>query len=194
MALLAESLVEEWLNRNNFFTIRGVKHGVNEIDLLAVRHEQGRVIGWHVEVQVSFRPVGYICKLTDEMAVQTGRKKTSAKQRSEQEIRLCVAEWVRAKFNSNAKQKVREQLWPGLDWQFRLVHAEVKDKAELEMMSEMNINLIPFHKILYTLCLGGQSNFSGSAGGDLAEVVHYFGQWRSAEAYRPNDSKDLPAD
>jgi len=28
MALLAESVVEEWLNRNGFFTIRGIKHGV----------------------------------------------------------------------------------------------------------------------------------------------------------------------
>ncbi len=25
MALLAEELVEEWLNRNGFFTIRGIK-------------------------------------------------------------------------------------------------------------------------------------------------------------------------
>ena len=37
MALLAESLVEEWLNREGYFTIRGVKHGVGEMDLLAVR-------------------------------------------------------------------------------------------------------------------------------------------------------------
>lgn len=51
MALLAESLVEEWLNRDGFFTIRGVKHGVGEMDLLAVRPQpDGRVIGWHVEV------------------------------------------------------------------------------------------------------------------------------------------------
>lgn len=35
MALLGESLVEEWLNREGFFTIRGVKHGVGEMDLLA---------------------------------------------------------------------------------------------------------------------------------------------------------------
>lgn len=36
MALLAEELVEEWLNRNGFFTIRGIKLGVQEIDLLAI--------------------------------------------------------------------------------------------------------------------------------------------------------------
>jgi hypothetical protein len=31
MALLAESLVDEWLNRNGYFTIRGVKHGQGAI-------------------------------------------------------------------------------------------------------------------------------------------------------------------
>ncbi len=36
MALLAESLVEEWLNRQGFFTIRGIKQRISEIDLLAV--------------------------------------------------------------------------------------------------------------------------------------------------------------
>jgi hypothetical protein len=37
MALLAEELVEEWLNRQGYFTIRGIKLGVHEIDLLAIR-------------------------------------------------------------------------------------------------------------------------------------------------------------
>ena len=37
MAALAESLVDEWLNRQGFFTVRGLKHGVDEIDLLGVR-------------------------------------------------------------------------------------------------------------------------------------------------------------
>ena len=35
MALLAEALVEEWLNRTGYFTIRGIKAGNDEIDLLA---------------------------------------------------------------------------------------------------------------------------------------------------------------
>ena len=43
MALLAESLVEEWLNRKGFFTIRGLKQDVDEIDLLAVAHRGSSV-------------------------------------------------------------------------------------------------------------------------------------------------------
>jgi len=37
MSLLAEEIVEEWLNRDGYFTIRGIKLGVHEIDLLALK-------------------------------------------------------------------------------------------------------------------------------------------------------------
>lgn len=60
MALLDEQLVEEWLNRKQFFTMRGIKCGVDEIDLLAVRYNKTQNDYWHVEVQVSYRPIGYI--------------------------------------------------------------------------------------------------------------------------------------
>jgi hypothetical protein len=66
MALLAEQLVNEWLNRHGFFTLHGIKIGVDEIDLLGVRATKGRLEGWHVECQVSFRPVAYISKLSRE--------------------------------------------------------------------------------------------------------------------------------
>ena len=36
MAQSHEKLVEEWLRRNNYFTIRSAKIGVAEIDLLAL--------------------------------------------------------------------------------------------------------------------------------------------------------------
>ena len=58
MALIDEQLVEEWLNRSNFFTIRGIKCWLGEIDLLAIRQQGDTKEFWHIEVQVSFRPVG----------------------------------------------------------------------------------------------------------------------------------------
>jgi hypothetical protein len=75
VALLGESLVEEWLNRKGFFTICGVKHGVDEIDLLAVRPEHGgNLVGWHVEVQISFRPIGFIAKLPKSASESRSRR------------------------------------------------------------------------------------------------------------------------
>jgi hypothetical protein len=37
MAALAESLVDEWLNRQGFFTVRGLKHGADEMRKNALR-------------------------------------------------------------------------------------------------------------------------------------------------------------
>lgn len=58
MALVAETLVEEWLNRKGYFTIRGAKTGQGEIDLLAVSFREPDAL--HVEVSVSARAIGYI--------------------------------------------------------------------------------------------------------------------------------------
>src|SRR6266496_383246 len=101
MALLAESLVEEWLNRDGFFTIRGVKHGVGEMDLLAVRPQSdGSVIGWHVEVQISFRPIGYIAKLTRDILGESKRSPSSVVKRTSEQVESCARQWVQAKFRA----------------------------------------------------------------------------------------------
>jgi hypothetical protein len=61
MALLAEETVEEWLNRQWYFTIRGIKLGVHEIDLLGIRQTSDGADKRHVEVQVSMRPPKQQC-------------------------------------------------------------------------------------------------------------------------------------
>lgn len=169
MALLGESLVEEWLNREGFFTIRGVKHGVGEMDLLAVKPQSsGGVIGWHVEVQLSFRPIGFIAKLPK--APNQGRQ--SARKRSSEEIDLCARGWVNDKFRAEDKTRLRDQLWPGITWGFHLVHAVVREKRELTVFANEGVILHPFHDILSSLSTRG--SFSASAGGDLAEIVTYY--------------------
>ena len=175
MALLAESLVEEWLNRQGFFTIRGLKHGVREMDILAIRRDAtGQVEGRHIEVQVSFRPVGYICPLTDRIAKTSNRKKTSAKNRSEEEIRQCAEDWVEKKFLSKKKRAAREELWSGLHWSFHLVHGVVKEQKELQTIQSNQVQLVAFMKVLLELCNQEGENVSASAGGDLADILHYY--------------------
>ena len=78
MALLAEEVVEEWLNRQGYFTIRGIRLGVDEIDLVAVMLRSGKTPDCrHVEVQASMRPVSYISKVP-KSACKTGRAANSA--------------------------------------------------------------------------------------------------------------------
>lgn len=86
MALLAEALVDEWLNRKGFFTVRGIKHGVEEIDLLGVRSIPGGHEAWHVEVQASFRPMGYLSPMPSALAAELGVNRRSAKKRSDELI------------------------------------------------------------------------------------------------------------
>jgi hypothetical protein len=73
MSLLGEEVVEEWLNRNGYFTIRGVKLGVDEIDILAIKPLSGsRHKCRHIEVQVSINPVSYITKVPAAVRKETG--------------------------------------------------------------------------------------------------------------------------
>jgi len=171
VALPGESLVEEWLNREGFFTIRGVKHGVDEMDLLAIKpQDDGRVIGWHVEVQISFRPIGFIAKLPKT----SSGSRLSARKRTVEEIEGCARTWVELKFRVEPKLRTREQLWPGVDWTYHFVHAVVREQCELDMFKSEGIRLHPFHEILSTLAKRKTHSFSGSAGGDLAEIVSYY--------------------
>jgi len=58
MALIAEEVVEEWLNQRGYFTIRGIKLGCDDMDILAVRIKDGEPDLRHYEVQASVKPIG----------------------------------------------------------------------------------------------------------------------------------------
>lgn len=174
MALLAESLVDEWLNRKGFFTVRGIKHGVGEIDLLGVRPSQGSLEAWHVEVQASFRPIGYIAPLTKESVAGFARSKTSMKARSSTLLQSSVAAWVEKKFTSKSKVAARELAWPQLKWKYVVVHAVVREPAELEAMEFHGIEIIPLHRVLTELSHDAATGIKGGAGTDLSEVIEYF--------------------
>jgi len=197
MALLAETLVEEWLNRRRFFTIRGVRQGVDEIDLLAVRYREAQhPEAWHVESQVSFRPVGYITPLERELARELGKKSTSVFRRTDQQLEQCVAAWVRKKFHAKRKVAARESLWPGVEWNLVVVHGTVKYPAELEVIAAQGVTLLPLSTILQELCTVGSSLFTGTAGGDLAELIAFYAGRKgstTAPGEQQQESPNLPA-
>jgi len=173
MALLAETLVDEWLNRQGFFTVRGVKQGVHEIDLLGVKPVENGLEARHIEVQVSFRPIGYICPLAKEYIPSFSKNKTSAKARSKQMIRPCVEAWIEKKFTSNAKSRMREATWPARTWKYAVVHGVVREPAELEVMRSAGIETIALHEILADL-RHIEGKFTGGAGTDIAELIEYY--------------------
>lgn len=97
MALLAETLAEEWLNRQGFLTVRGARDGVNEMDMLAVRLQPSQGTepeAWHVEVQSSFRPMNYLTPLSKALQAETGKGAGAAISRDQEMVRRCVRVWI----------------------------------------------------------------------------------------------------
>jgi hypothetical protein len=160
MALLDEQLVEEWLNRQNFFTMRGINCGVDEIDLLAIRPIPAGFECWHVEVQISYRPVGYI------------GGDTNARKRTPDELRAGVAQWVEKKFTSPRKIQRRNEILPGAQWRNFLVHAVLKDESELPVMQKLGVELIPYRKVLDDLC-NDSKNKSSSVATGIIEMLNF---------------------
>ncbi len=172
MSLLAEELVEEWLNRNGFFTIRGIKLGVHEIDLLSIGFKNGETICRHIEVQASIRPVSYICPLPNAIRKATGQGPNNAKKRTSDVITKGVQEWVEKKFNLPIKQALREKLFHG-NWKFELVVHQVRFEDELKLIEEHGILIHRLDDIITELSSPKTvvTLSAGASGSDLIELI-----------------------
>ncbi|HWY12616.1 MAG TPA: hypothetical protein VN026_14885 [Bacteroidia bacterium] len=158
MALLAETIVEEWLMRNGYFTIRGLKLGVHEMDILAVKNMNGQWKNIHIEVQASHNPIGYI----------TGN--SSAKTRKLAELNKAVDEWVQKKFYLPKKVAIRKQLCENIKWELMLVHGTVKTQDELKLIEKRGI-IVKAISIIIRELLEGEFTYTTAAAGDMVELI-----------------------
>lgn len=162
MALLDEQLVDEWLNRKGFFTMRGLRAGIDEIDLLAVRMID-QVECWHVEVQVSYRPIGYV------------GGDSNARRRTAEEIRVGVEQWVDKKFTAVRKVDRRGAVLPNANWKYVFVHGVLRDESELEHMAQLGVTTISYKQVLTDLRDSPLGSTSSSLASDIAEILRYLG-------------------
>jgi hypothetical protein len=170
MSLLAEEVVEEWLNRQGYFTIRGIKVGVDEIDLLAIRSRPtGELERRHIEVQVSVNPVSYICRVPKAVQRTTGRAANSAK-RSDDELVQGVAEWIEKKFTKPRKFALMQSLASGA-WTSELVLHNVKSEAEVRLIQGHGIVIHRLRDIVAEL-RRPTATVSSASGGALLELIH----------------------
>lgn len=169
MSLLAEEIVEEWLNRNGYFTIRGIKLGVHEIDLLAIAVHGSKIEARQIEVQASVRPISYLCPLPKDTQKKTGRKPMSMKKRTSEELTEGVREWVKKKYHQDAKKRLRNALYPG-EWKYELVIHRVKFPEELHLLEKHGIKIHNLDEIAASLS-GGHTIISSAAGSDLLELI-----------------------
>ena len=169
MALLAEELVEEWLNRQGYFTIRGIKVGVDEIDLLALRFDvSGQPQCRHIEVQASIRPVSYVSKVPKKH-LEAGQVPSSAKARSPELLETCVKEWVFKKYRNPKKIKIIQELFPQ-KWKSELVANNVKYEEELGLIEKEGIRVIRLGTIIKQL---NEEKFriKSASGADFADLI-----------------------
>ena len=170
MALIAEELVEEWLNQQKYFTIRNLKSGQNEIDLLGVKlngKSKNQLV--HVEVMVSHSPMSWICRINLK----------GAGGRSQEEIKSEVDAWVEKKYTSETKQLMRHKLVPHTntdDWGMMFVHGVLTDKnhEELEYMKELGINIISIKKIMLELQENDGNIFTGGDGREISNLISIY--------------------
>ena len=169
MALLAEELVEEWLNRAGFFTIRGVKIGVHEMDLLAIRPTRSGLECRHVEVQASVNPVSYLFRLSKRDQKSTGRAPTSSGKRTAAEIERGADDWVKKKFTLPQKVKMLAQLAPG-PWSKELVVHRLRHPEELVLLRKRGVIVHQLDDVLTQLMKGGMT-VERAFGGDFLDLV-----------------------
>lgn len=168
MALLAEELVEEWLNRQGYFTIRGAKIGVDEIDLLAVKFEGKEVICRHIEVQASVRPISYISTVPKAEQLE-GMKPNSAKQRPDELLHRGVAEWIEKKFTKPRKVAMMKNLFPA-EWSRELVVNNVKHEHELEFIEAHGIKIHRLPQILADI-ESTDNVLKSASGSDFVDLI-----------------------
>jgi hypothetical protein len=169
MALLAEELVVEWLNRQGYFTIRGIKLGVDEIDLLVIRIlEDGIVECRHIEVQASMRPVSYITSVPKELQKQ-GRKVNSAKKRTKEELVKGVEEWVEKKFLKKRKVDLMQQLCLK-KWTSEFVINIVRHEEEIDVIRSQGIRVFNLKDIV---CELEENKFliASASGADFVDLI-----------------------
>jgi hypothetical protein len=70
-------------------------------------------------------------------------------------------------------------------WSYHLFHAVVRYPQELKVFEREGVTCHPFYDLLANLCRRADHAFSGSAGGDLAEIVGYY---NSAQSKKPEQS------
>ena len=169
MALLDEEIVEYWLNNKGFFCMRGVKSGLGEIDFLAIKPTEQSFEAWHVEVQVSFRPIGYI------------GGNTSAKRRTEEQVIEGVEQWIEKKFTDEKKVQRRNDVLRNADWHYVLVCGELRHAEEAELMRERGIEVLRYNQIISELTAA--KSMVNSTAGNIVEIIRYIQKNDGATTY-----------
>lgn len=160
MARLGEEVIIEWLNCSGYFTMRSVKVGSSELDVLAIKPlTVGGHHCRHIEVQLSSHPMSYITA-----GSMGARKKT------EEELKAAVREWVDKKFNRPRVAELRKSLCQD-DWSKEFVLWNVKYRNEVDEIERLGIKVWWLKDILEDMVNDKGAGRYSAAGRDLLALM-----------------------
>lgn len=161
MALLDEEIIEEWLISKGYFTIRGLKVGIREIDLLAIKNNGEKTEYLHVEAQISFNPVGYAFG------------NANAAQRTELELKEGAQEYFEKKFTNAPIIQKRNSVMPNVNWEYFFVHAVLREPTETKYLEQLGVKIISYADILNDLLNNNNPHRTSSVAGNIMNIVEY---------------------
>lgn len=138
MSDLIADVVGEWLCLKGYFIIRGLKVGLNEVDVLAIKPRDGKITeAAHYEISIGVNPVGYLGE-------------PSARRQTEAEVRGSVARFVVKKYTNANTVKLIERL-VGKKCARYFVTGNRKHEMEIIALREHGIKVIPVTQVLTEL-------------------------------------------
>jgi len=128
----AEEIVAGCYQSLDYFVISGVRIGVKEVDLLAIKLDtRGHVVErLHVEVQVSANPVGVL-------RTKAGLGKTGHNPRQ------SAREYVAKKFLDRKVLGRVNKIFSGHPYSKVLIHGRINKPEQLDEMAKMGVKCIP---------------------------------------------------
>ena len=128
---IAQSLVRSAYQSLGYFVIEGIKIGVREIDLLAVKLDKNAEImeRLHIEVQISTHPIGVL------------RGKQSIKGSVDKPLELAE-EYIQKKYHHKAIIKQIQKYFRAKEYRKVLVYGKLKDMGQLKVFQRHNIETV----------------------------------------------------
>jgi hypothetical protein len=162
MSVLGEEIVQEWLNRKGYFTIRGIKAGNSQLDILAIKPlPEGKRECRHVECQLSIKSIGYI---------STG----NAKHLDDAELTEEVLKWIEKEFVR--QEDLLQRLCPE-KWTKELVVGNIKHEDEIKALEQNGITVTRLSHILSDM--DKNTVIQSAAGADLFDLTRIQPCWQS---------------
>lgn len=125
--------------------------------------------GHQIEVQVSTNPIAYISKVPKAIQKRKGIGPDNAKERSVDELKKGIGEWIQKKYDHPKKAALRARLYPG-EWTRELVVNAVKHPEELSIFRNEGITIIQFADVVRQM-QNRHSFIEAAAGNDLLTLM-----------------------